>query len=120
MRYFYAISGSRIGLSVNADNNIRLYHSDRLTHYLSCGTFALAKRVPDTDLLFKNKQHLRYFETAEEFFDLADWFLKHEDERKKIADVGMKWTHEQFNCVKIAALFLDLVEKGTYTAPWIL
>jgi spore maturation protein CgeB len=118
--YLYAISGAKIGLSVNADNTTPLYHSDRLTHYLSCGTFALAKRVPDTDLLFKNKQHLRYFETAEEFFDLADWFLKHEDERKKIADVGMKWTHEQFNCVKIAALFLDLVEKGTYTAPWIL
>jgi hypothetical protein len=118
--YLYAISGARIGLNVNADNTARLYHSDRLTHYLSCGTLVLAKRVPDTDLLFKNEQHLRYFDTAEEFLGLADWFLKHEDERKKIADAGMKWIHEQFNCVKIAALFLDLVEKGAYSAPWIL
>ena len=116
--FLYAISGAKIGLSINADNNIRLYHSDRITNYLSCGTFVLAKRVPDTDLLFKDKQHLRYFDTAEEFFELADWYLKHEDERKKIADAGMKWTHEQFNCVKISGYILDLIEKGTYKAPW--
>ena len=119
MDYLYAISGAKIGLSINGDNNTRLYHSNRLTHYLSCGTFTLAKRVPDTDLLFRNKQHLRYFETADEFFELSDWYLKHDDERKKIADAGMKWTHEQLNCVKIAGHILDLVEKGTYKAPWV-
>jgi len=118
MNYYYAISGARIGLSINADNNVRLYHSSRPTHYLSCGTFVLAKRVPDTDLLFKDGVHLRYFDTVDEFFELADWYLKHEDERKKIADAGMKWAHQQFNCVKIASLILDLVEKGSYDAPW--
>jgi hypothetical protein len=116
--YLYAISGAKIGLSINGDNNVRLYHSDRLTHYLACGTFVLAKRVPDSDLLFKDGQHLRYFDTVEEFFKLAEWFLKHDDERKRIADAGMKWTHEQFNCVKIADYILDLIEKGTYDAPW--
>ena len=116
--YLYAISGTKIGLSINADNDVRLYHSDRLTHYLARGAFVLAKRVPDSDLLFKDGLHLRYFDTAEEFFELADWYLKHEDERKKIADAGMKWTHEQYNSVKIAGYILDLIEKGTYKAPW--
>ena len=118
MNYLYAISGAKIGLCINADNNVRLYHSNRLTHYLACGTFVLAKKVPDSDLLFKDETHLRYFDTAEEFFGLADWFLKRDDERKKIADAGMRWAHEQFNCVKIAGYILDLVEKGKYTAPW--
>jgi hypothetical protein len=116
--YLYAISGVRIGLSINGDNTVRLYHSDRLTNYLSCGACVLAKRVPDSDLLFKDGLHLRYFDTAEEFFELADWYLKHEDERKKIADAGMKWTHEQFNGVKIAGYILDLIEKDKYSAPW--
>ena len=116
--YLYAISGARIGLSINGENNLRLYHSDRITNYLSCGTFVLAKRVPDSDLLFKDGLHLRYFDTTDEFFELAGWFLKHESERKKIADAGMKWTHEQFNCVKIAGYILDLIEKGAYQAPW--
>lgn len=118
MNYLYAISGAKIGASINADNNIRLYHSNRLTHYLACGTMVLAKRVPDTDLLFKDGLHLKYFDTADEFFELADWFLNHENERKKIADAGMEWTHEQFNCVKIAGYILDLIEKGNYLAPW--
>ena len=48
----------------------------------------------------------------------ADRHLEHEDERKKIADAGMKWTHEQYNSVKIAGYILDLIEKGTYNAPW--
>jgi hypothetical protein len=30
----------------------------------------------------------------------------------------MKWTHEQFNSVKIAGYILDLIEKGKYSAVW--
>ncbi len=118
MNYLYAISGARIALSINGDNNVRLYHSDRLTHYLAGGAFVLAKRVPDTDLLFRDGEHLIYFDTVDEFFELAKWYLGHESERKKIADAGMRWTHEQFNCVKMAGYMLDLVEKGDYDAPW--
>jgi spore maturation protein CgeB len=118
MDYLHAISGAKIGLSINGDNNVRLYHSNRLTHYLACGTCVLARRVPDSDSLFKDGLHLRYFDTAEEFFDLAKWYLEHETERKKIADAGMKWTHEQFNGVKIAGYMLDFIEKGKYDAPW--
>ena len=116
--YLYAISGAKIGLSVNAVNDVSRYHSDRLTHYLSCGTFVLAKHVPDSELLFKDGEHLRYFDTVDEFFELADWYLKHEDERKIIADSGMKRVHSEFNCVKIAGYILDLVEKGSYSASW--
>ncbi len=114
----YAISGAKTSLSINGDNNIRLYHSDRITNYLSCGTLVLAKKVPDSDLLFKDKLHLRYFDSAEEFFELAKWYLANEPERKKIADAGMKWVHEQFNCVKIAGYILELAKQGTYKAPW--
>lgn len=118
IQYFYAISGARIALSINAVNNIRLYHSDRLTQYLACGAFVLAKAVPDSNLLFKDGEHLRYFETVEEFFDLAEWYLEHEQERLKIAKAGMEWTHQEFNCEKMAKYTLEAIEKGTYKAPW--
>jgi spore maturation protein CgeB len=116
--YFYAISGSRIGLSINIANDVRLYHSDRLINYISCGTLALAKRVPDTELLFEDSVHVKYFDTADEFFELADWYLQHEDERRKIALAGMEHAHKEFNCEKIAGYLLDLIETGTYDAPW--
>ncbi len=116
--YLYAISGAKIGINVNAINSVRLYHSDRITHYLSCGTMVLAKRVPDSDLLFKDGVHLRYFDTVNELFDLIDYYLEHEQERKKIAEAGMQHTHTEFNSTKIAGYFLELIEKGTYKVPW--
>jgi len=116
--YLYAISGARIGVNVNAVNSVRLYHSDRIIHYLACGTFVLSKRVPDTDLLYRDGQHLKYFDTADEFFELANWYLNHEEERKKIADAGMKWAHEQFNPIKIAEYILALAERGSSTVSW--
>ncbi len=116
--YFYAISGAKIGLSINIANNVRLYHSDRLINFLSCGTFVLSRRVPDTNLLFEDGVHLRYFDTADEFFELADWYLNHEQEREKIARSGIQKAHSDFNCEKMAQYMLDLVDTGTYTAPW--
>jgi len=89
-----------------------------LTHYLACGTLVLAKRVPGSDLLFKDGVHLRYFDTVEEFFDLAKWYLSHEAERKRVADAGMQHAHTEFNCEKMAKYMLDLIETGTYDAPW--
>jgi len=118
MRLFYAISGAKTALSINIVNDVRLYHSDRLINYLSCGTFVLAKRVPDTDLLFKDGVHLRYFDAVEEFFELADWYLKHDQEREKMAARGMEYAHKEFNCTRVAGIILDLLETGDYNAPW--
>ncbi len=118
IEYLYAISGAKIGVNINAVNNVRMYHSDRLTHYLACGVFVLAKRVPDSELLFKDGVHLKYFDTVDEFFDLTGWYLNREDERRKIADAGMEYTHREFNNVKMAGHLLELVEKGRYDAPW--
>ncbi|MCJ7617468.1 MAG: glycosyltransferase [Desulfobacterales bacterium] len=116
--YLYAISGAKIGVNVNAYGSVKLCHSDRLTHYLACGTFVMAKRFEGCNLLYKDNEHLRYFDTAEEFFELLDWYLNHESERKKIADAGMKRVHEHFNSVKIAGYILDLAQTGSYKAPW--
>lgn len=116
--YFHAVSGAKIGVNVNAYGDVKFCHSDRLTHYMACGTFVMAKRMKDCDRLYKDGQNLKFFDTIEEFFDVSSWYLKNEEERKKIADSGMKWMHEQFNSCKIASYILELVDKGTYSAPW--
>ena len=118
INFLYAITGARIGLSINAVNDVKLYHSGCLTYSLVCGTFVLAKRVPASDLLLKDEVHLRCFDTVEDFFDLANWDLNNEAERIKIANAGMKHVHAEFNCQKIAKYMLDLVETGVYDAPW--
>ena len=118
MDYMHAISGAKVALSINIANDVRLYHSDRFINYLSCGTFVLAKRVPDSDLLFEDGVHVRYFDTADEFFELADWYLQHEQEREKIAMEGMERAHSEFNCERIAKYMLDIIETGNYDTSW--
>lgn len=116
--YFHAISGAKMALSINVVNDVELYHSDRLVNYVSCGTLALAKRVPDTERLFQDRRHLRYFDDVEEFFELVEYYLCHEEERQRLAAQGMEHAHREFNCTKLARALLDLVDTGTYEAPW--
>lgn len=116
--YLYAVSGARIGISINAINSIALYHSDRFTQYAACGTMVLAKRVPDTERLMADKIHVRYFDTPQECLEIAERYLACEDERKKIAESGMEHCHTCFNSVRIAGYILDLVRTGEYKAPW--
>ena len=116
--YFHAISGAKIGVSINIVNDVELYHSDRLINYVACGTFTLAKRVPKSELLFEDKKHLVYFDTIDEFFELADWYLKHDNEREKIAVCGMEHAHQEFNCMRIVDLFMKIVETGSCKAAW--
>lgn len=118
LEYFLAISGAKIGISINAINDISMYHSDRITHYLACGTMVLAKRVPDSEKLFEDRKHLRYFDEPQECMEMIDWYLKNESERQQIADQGMQHCHNNFNGTKIAQYILDLVNTGQYKAPW--
>lgn len=118
MDYFHAINGAKIALSINIANDVRLYHSDRLINYLACGTFTLAKKVPDSELLFNDGVNLKYFNTIDEFMELAKWYLDHEQERKKIAMAGMEKAHVDYNCEKIAQYTLDLILNNTYNAAW--
>lgn len=118
MSYFRLICGAKITLSINASNDIRMYHSDRLINYLGCGAFVLAKAVPDSALLFEDRKHLRYFSSKQECLELVDYYLKHDDERNKIAAGGMAHAHTMFHCKRIAGDILDFITTGSYDAPW--
>jgi len=115
---FYAISGAKIGLSINIANDVKFYHSDRFINIPACGTFTLAKRAPGYELMFEDGIHMKYFDSVDEFFELADWYLKHEQEREKIAVAGMQRVHSEFNCERVARLLLELIETGAYKAKW--
>jgi hypothetical protein len=116
--YFRAICGAKTAVSINLVNDVRMYHSDRLINYVSCGTLTLAKRVPDTELLFEDGVHLRYFDHPDEFFDLVAFYLRHEDERERIARAGMEHAHRQFNCVRLGEILLELIDSGRCETPW--
>jgi spore maturation protein CgeB len=85
---------------------------------LSCGPLTLASYSPDSELLLEDRKYVVYFRSVDEFFELADYYLKHDSERYRIALAGMERAHKEFNCTKMAQYLLDIVERGTYDAPW--
>lgn len=115
---FYAISGAKIVLSINAYNDVPLYHSDRIIRSLACGAFVLAKRVPDTERLFEEGKHLVYFETAEQCHDLIQRYLVDDAARGRIATAGMQHAHTAFNARKLAADFVKLARGESIEDPW--
>ncbi len=116
--YINALCGAKIGLSINAFNDVELYHSDRLTHYLSHGLFVIAKYVPRSELLFEDGKHLCYFKTKDECIGLIERYLSDDDARKEIAHAGMERVHSEFNCVRIAKYFVDLATTGNCSQSW--
>ncbi|MBT3279467.1 MAG: glycosyltransferase [Phycisphaerales bacterium] len=115
---YEAYSNSKIVLSINAENNISRYHSDRLTAAVSCGSLVLAKEVPQSELLFRDREHLRYFKDADHFFELVEYYLRKEEERDSISLAGMHHCHKEFNPARMARLLLDFVTTDTYDADW--
>ncbi len=115
---FFAISGAKIGLSINIANDVKFYHSDRFINNPACGAFNLAKRAPGYELLFEDGVEVKYFDCADEFFELTEYYLKHDREREIIAQAGMEKAHSEFHTEKIVKYLVDLIETGTYKAPW--
>ena len=113
-----AICGTKIAISINAFNDIRLYHSDRLMHYLSHGAFVLAKYVPGSELLFRDGEHLCYFKTLEDCLARIDEFQADQTKRLAIAQAGMRRAHSDFNCERIAVSIVELVTTGQYKEDW--
>jgi len=82
-------SAAKITLGVNAVNNIRMYASWRRTfNSMACGTFHLTHYIPGLEDIFENKKHLVWFNSIPEAVELIEYYLCHNQERKKIAKAG--------------------------------
>ncbi len=116
--YLNAICAADITLSINVCNDVRFYHSNRLTHLLGCRTFTLAKRVPDSELLFEDNKHVCYFDSVEHCVELVDRFGADPNARQRIGAAGMARAQEAFACEKLARHIIELIETEQYQETW--
>jgi len=87
---------SKIVFNTAADRDINM----RVFESLATGSFLLTEYVPTLPRLFKNKKHLVWYKSMDEAIKLAKYYLKHDNEREKIAKAGMEEVFKKHTYMK--------------------
>ena len=91
-------SSSKIMLSINSQNDVEDYFSDRVYLYAACKSFIFQKYTPGLENYFENGKHLVWFHDINELLALTEEWLdpRKDDERKAIAENGYNHVLENY------------------------
>lgn len=118
--YVAVIKSARIGIGVSYLQDVPKYTSDRLSHYLTFGTFFLAWRFPEVERLFAIGKELVCFEGTEELDSKIQYYLSNPEEREAIALAGQRRITAEYNCRNITGMMLDIIQTGkSERFPWV-
>lgn len=110
--YIAVIKSACIGAGVSAFQDVPRYTSDRLSHYLTFGTFYLIWRFPEVEVLFDTEKELICFESIKELEDKLEYYLRNPSERERIALAGQKRMLNEYNCNNMVGMMLDIIRTG--------
>ena len=106
-------AGAKIILGWNIDPTIDLYFSNRTWYTLGCGGFLLTAYTPSLEELFGRGKELDWFESVGECRDKIEYYLQHDEERRKIAKAGYQLAHNEYSYDKMVEKIIgDLQKEG--------
>ncbi len=88
-----AVYFSKIVVGDNFVNDVPGYWSDRVYLTLGCGGFFMTAYVPGLEVEFTNHEHLVWWKTFQELYELIDYYLPREADRRAIALNGYRLAH---------------------------
>ena len=86
---------TKIMLGCDQSFELEGYFSNRTWITLGCGGFLLTNYNPGLEKIFTKGEHLEWYHNQEECLELIEYYLKHEDRRKQIAQNGYQFAHTQ-------------------------
>ncbi|MCL6613180.1 MAG: glycosyltransferase [Firmicutes bacterium] len=102
-------SSAKIVLGMDLDNTSITQTSVRSFEVLGCGAFYLTQYTKAHANLFEKGIHLEWASNEEEFLDLVDFYLAHNEAREKIAKKGQEYVYEHHNVTLRAKRIIDLL-----------
>lgn len=106
-------AGAKIILGWNIDPSVDLYFSNRTWYTLGCGGFLLTAYSPSLEEIFGRGRELDWFATMEQCFEKIEYYLRHDEEREKIALAGYHLAHNEYSYVRMVEKILkDLARRS--------
>lgn len=89
------------------------YTSNRFFVAMGCGCVYLTQKFPGIELFAKNKEHLLWFQDYKEMFELVDYYLKNERERRRIGENAQELAQAKHTTACRFQNMIDILEGKT-------
>jgi len=109
--YIDFIQRCKIGIGVNAFQDIFKYTSDRLIHFVQMGTFYLPFYFPGLENLFPSDE-IDSFKNIPELKEKLVYYLKHDNIRNTMAQKAQQRAIDSYNTKNITAMMIEILYKG--------
>ena len=117
--YINAIHNAKMGLNISYDRHhadappapkeeLYLYSSDRISHYMGCGLLTFTPRGNALETLFAEDKEIILYSTKEELLEKLVFYKNNDTCRREIAHAGWKKSHEEFNEKRVAKYFVEV------------
>lgn len=106
--YLRALQESAMGFNISNVNDVYLYSSDRMIHFMANGVLTLVDKRNGFQDIF-SEDEVAYYETREEFFEKIEYFKRNPEERMRVAGNGYHRVHSEFSNVAITQYMMDIL-----------
>ena len=103
---------TKIILGCDQSFELEGYFSNRTWITLGCGGFLLTNYNPGLEKIFTKGEHLEWYHNQEECLALIDYYLKHEDRRKQVAQNGYQFAHTHRTYDKVIDEIISHIENN--------
>jgi hypothetical protein len=118
--HFRHIANARMGLNISSvrespsdplgtAEELYLYSSDRLAHYLGSGLLVFTTRDNRLEDLFEEDTEMIFFTDKHDLLDKLLYFKSHDEQRQSIARAGWQKAHQLFNERLVAKYMVETV-----------
>lgn len=108
-RYDVVLGRSRMGLNLSRNNDIYLYSSERMSHYVANGLLTFVDRGTGFGDLF-GEDELAFYSSFEDFVERLRAFKRDDAARRAVAQKGWAHYHAMFDATRVAQFMLSTLD----------
>lgn len=116
--YERALAASKMSPSLNREEGVKWYASDRLTHLMANGILAFQSAKSGYQQFFPDGECCVYFGDADDLAEKVLYYQAHEEKRRQIASAGRERYHRLFNSARVMRYIAETMLGMPYSEAY--